>query len=142
MSRPKSKTPSADALPVNGSNVALLTKSGILGGVLTGWSDKGAVIEASGAVVAGEHVRLRVQGPDKIWEKKANVLWVKGRDIALEFELGKPESVSSIGRIIQRAFAAMRRPAHSSALRGASKQKAKPRDSQNDKRRRARIRLE
>lgn len=81
--------------PAKGAKVALLTKNGLITGSLESWSEDGAVIEANGEVHAGAQVLLRVQGPDKIWEKKATVLWVnKDQGFGLEFE---PDNLANKG---------------------------------------------
>jgi hypothetical protein len=115
----------------------LLTKSGIMGGVLTAWSDTGAVVENGDEVLAGERVRLRVQGPDRIWEKTAIVLWVKERDVALEFDPNGPaREGSAFGMMIRRLFHSIRKPVRQpvTAKNSAARDK--------DKRRRPRLQVE
>ena len=83
--------------------MAVLTKNGLITGSLASWSDRGAVVEAGAEVHAGTQVLLRVQGTDKIWEKKATVLWVNtGQGFGLEFEPDNPAKKSWVAGMIAR----------------------------------------
>ena len=87
MNKPVLKLSQSERQPVKGAKAALLTAKGIIAGVLVNWTDGGAVVEARGEVLAGAKVRLRVQGPDRIWEKHATVLWANGgQGFGLEFD--------------------------------------------------------
>jgi hypothetical protein len=107
---PPAKQEPAERLPSWGAKAALLTKKGIITGMLTSWSDTGAIVEANGEGLAGSEVRLRVQGPDRIWEKRATVLWVhKDHGIGLEFELDDTSEEGLMRRVLDSLTAEKRR---------------------------------
>jgi hypothetical protein len=90
--------------------------------VLTSWSDGGAVVEASCDGLAGSEVRLRVQGLDRVWEKRATVLWVhKDHGVGLEFEPDEPDKKG----IMQRVLDSMRAPDKRAAVEAASRRPVK-----------------
>jgi len=140
---PPPKQEQAERLPSWGAKAALLTKKGIITGMLTSWSDTGAVVEANGEGLAGSEVRLRVQGPDRIWEKRATVIWVHNdHGIGLEFELDDTSEEGLMQRFLDSLTAEKRRaPSPSPVEKGSANTSVAKTETSTDRRSRRRVRI-
>jgi len=150
MNKPDPKQRQAERLPGKGAKAALLTKNGVITGVIASWSGDGAVVEVSGEGVAGglagSEVRLRAQGPDRIWEKKATVLWVhQDQAVGLEFEPDNPAMKGLVQRVLdsmRSQTTEARAAVQSSSQSLVEKERLGTRETTTDLRRRRRIRIE
>jgi len=119
---PEKKGP-VERSPAEGAKAALLTKNGIIAGVLASWSETAAVVEASAEGLAGSEVLLRVQGQERIWEKRAIVLWVHNDyGVGLEFEPDSPAKKGLIQRVLDSMSAATE---HGQVVRPATQSQLK-----------------
>jgi hypothetical protein len=139
----------SERVPKNGAKAALLTAKGIIGAVIASWSVNGAVLEVCDGAAAGARVRLRVQEQDKIWEKKATVLWVKEQSLALEFETDGPTrkvGFSALPRLRQFLYSlrapTAAAPQHETTLRAKHFEIQLPGRDNQDRRRHRRLRFD
>lgn len=79
----------SERVPMEGTRALLVTKRGYVGGNIVDVSEGGALVAADARDLVGTRVLLRVQQPDKVWERAGLVVWFESaRGTAIEFESG------------------------------------------------------
>lgn len=87
----------AERLPIKGAKALLVTERGYVGGLLVDVSETGALVAADARDLIGTRVVLRIQQPDKVWERAGTVVWFDSvRGTAIHFESGAPASAGTI----------------------------------------------
>ena len=89
--------PRAERLPLKGAKALLVTERGYVGGLVVDVSETGALVAADARDLVGTRVLLRIQQPDKVWERAGTVVWFDSvRGTAIHFESSVPATAGSI----------------------------------------------
>ncbi len=76
----------AERLPAVGAKALLVTQRGYVGGQMVDVSETGALVAADARDLVGTRVMLRIEQPDRIWERTGIVVWFDSvRGTAIEF---------------------------------------------------------
>ena len=81
----------AERLPAIGAKALLVTRRGYVGGQMVDVSETGALVAADARDLVGTRVMLRIEQPDRVWERAGTVVWfdsIKGT--AIEFDRATP----------------------------------------------------
>ena len=77
----------AERLSLAGAKALLVTRRGYVGGQMVDVSETGALVAADARDLVGTRVTLRIEQPDRTWERSGRVVWFDSvRGTAIEFE--------------------------------------------------------